>query len=155
MKCPTCSNIETKVIDSRDTSEFRIRRRRECLKCKKRFTTFEDIQFEEIVVIKKDGRREIFDKNKLYVGISRSCRKRPVSREQIELIVNDIEKKLREHPKKEIPTKKIGELIMTRLKKVDEVSYIRFASVYRSFADIESFEDALKVLKGRKKKRSG
>lgn len=153
MKCPACSTEQSKVIDKRDTSDFRIRRRRECLKCKKRFTTFEDIQFEEVVVIKKDGRREIFDKNKLYIGISRSCQKRPVSREQIDLIVDEVEQILRKNPKNEVPTKKVGELVMNRLKKVDEISYIRFASVYKSFTDLESFEQALKVLKTTKKKK--
>jgi transcriptional repressor NrdR len=153
MKCPACSSENSKVIDKRDTSDFRIRRRRECLSCKKRFTTFEDIQFEEVVVIKKDGRREIFDKNKLYIGISRSCQKRPVSREKIDNIVDEVEQILRKNPKNEVPTKKIGELVMSRLKKEDEIAYIRFASVYKSFTDLESFEQALKVLKTKKKKK--
>ena len=113
----------------------------------KRFTTFEDIQLEEITVIKKDGRREPFDRNKLLAGIMRSCEKRPVPRQTVEKIVEAVEQKLRKRPNKEVPTTLIGELVMERLRKVDQVAYIRFSSVYRSFTDIDSFEKALHALK--------
>jgi len=137
-------------VDSRDTDDFRIRRRRECSKCKRRFTTYEEVDKEDIFVIKKDGRREKFDRRKLMSGLERSCEKRPVSREQIEEMANWVEGKLRKSGKKEIETNGIGELVMERLRKVDDVAYIRFASVYRSFTDIDSFEDALKKLKRKK-----
>lgn len=150
MKCPFCSDPASKVVDSRDTSDFRIRRRRECLKCEKRFTTFEDVELEEISVIKKDGRREPFDRNKLLAGISRACVKRPVPRQTIEKIVESVEQKLRKLSGREVSATKIGELVMDRLKKADQVAYIRFASVYRSFTDVESFEKALRALKSRK-----
>jgi transcriptional repressor NrdR len=147
MKCPFCSHGDSKVVDSRDTSDFRIRRRRECLKCKKRFTTFEDVELGEITVKKKDGRREPFDRNKLLTGLLRACEKRPVPRQTIEKIIEDVEHRLRKVPSHEVPTSRIGELVMEKLKKVDQVSYIRFASVYRSFTDIDSFEKALHALK--------
>jgi transcriptional repressor NrdR len=138
------------VVDSRDTDDFRIRRRRECAKCKRRFTTYEGVEKEDLFVIKKDGRREKFDRKKLLGGFEKSCEKRPVSREQIEEMANWVEGKLRKAGKKEIATSEIGELVMERLHKVDDVAYIRFASVYRSFTDIDSFEDALRKLKRRK-----
>ncbi len=147
MRCPFCAHAQSKVVDSRDTSDFRIRRRRECLKCAKRFTTFEDVQLEEITVIKKDGRREPFDRNKLLAGLMRACEKRPVPRLVVEKIVEAVEQRLRKRPHKEVPTTLIGELVMERLKKADQVAYIRFASVYRSFTDIDSFEKALHALK--------
>ncbi|MFA6328574.1 MAG: transcriptional regulator NrdR [Candidatus Micrarchaeia archaeon] len=150
MRCPYCAHSETDVVDSRDTDDFRIRRRRECSKCKRRFTTYEEVDKEDIFVIKKDGRREKFDRRKLMSGLERSCEKRPVSREQIEEMANWVEGKLRKSGKKEIETNGIGELVMERLRKVDDVAYIRFASVYRSFTDIDSFEDALKKLKRKK-----
>ena len=150
MRCPYCSHTETDVVDSRDTDDMRIRRRRECAKCKRRFTTYEEVDKEDIFVIKKDGRREKFDRHKLMSGLERSCEKRPVSREQIEEMANWVEGKLRKSGKKEIATDAIGELVMERLRKVDDVAYIRFASVYRSFTDIDSFEDALRKLKRKK-----
>jgi len=150
MRCPYCSHSETDVVDSRDTDDLRIRRRRECAKCKRRFTTYEEVDKEDIFVIKKDGRREKFDRHKLMSGLERSCEKRPVSREQIEEMANWVEGKLRKSGKKEIATDAIGELVMERLRKVDDVAYIRFASVYRSFTDIDSFEDALRKLKRKK-----
>ena len=150
MRCPYCSHTETDVVDSRDTDDLRIRRRRECAKCKRRFTTYEEVDKEDIFVIKKDGRREKFDRHKLMSGLERSCEKRPVSREQIEEMANWVEGKLRKSGKKEIATDAIGELVMERLRKVDDVAYIRFASVYRSFMDIDSFEDALRKLKRKK-----
>jgi len=150
MRCPYCAHTETDVVDSRDTDDFRIRRRRECAKCKRRFTTYEEVDKEDIFVIKKDGRREKFDRHKLMSGLERSCEKRPVSRQQIEEMANWVEGKLRKSGKKEIETNDIGELVMERLRKVDDVAYIRFASVYRSFTDIDSFEDALRKLKRKK-----
>jgi transcriptional repressor NrdR len=150
MRCPYCSHSETDVVDSRDTDDFRVRRRRECAKCKRRFTTYEEVDKEDIFVIKKDGRREKFDRHKLMSGLEKSCEKRPVSREQIEEMANWVEGKLRKSGKKEIATNDIGELVMERLRKVDDVAYIRFASVYRSFTDIDSFEDALRKLKRKK-----
>lgn len=151
MKCPFCHATESSVLDSRDTSDFRIRRRRECQKCAKRFTTYEDVQLEELVVIKKDGRREPFDKNKLLIGISRACIKRPVPQEKIVQVVEWVDARLRKTAKPEVPAAKVGELVMERLQKIDQVAYIRFASVYRSFTDIESFEKALRSLKKGKK----
>ncbi|MFA5930516.1 MAG: transcriptional regulator NrdR [Candidatus Micrarchaeia archaeon] len=150
MRCPYCAHSESDVVDSRDTDDFRIRRRRECAKCRRRFTTYEEVDKEDIFVIKKDGRREKFDRHKLMSGLERSCEKRPVSREQIEEMANWVEGKLRKSGKKEIATDAIGELVMERLRKVDDVAYIRFASVYRSFTDIDSFEDALRKLKRKK-----
>jgi transcriptional repressor NrdR len=150
MRCPYCNHTESDVVDSRDTDDFRIRRRRECAKCERRFTTYEEVDKEDIFVIKKDGRREKFDRHKLLSGLERSCEKRPVSREQIEEMANWVEGKLRKSGKKEIETQSIGELVMERLRKVDDVAYIRFASVYRSFTDIDSFEDALRKLKRKK-----
>ncbi len=147
MKCPFCGHQASSVIDSRDTSDFRIRRRRKCDKCRKRFTTYEDVQLEELVVIKKDGRREPFDRNKLLTGVQRACIKLPIPQEKIVLLVDWAEGKLRRMPKREFPASKIGELVMERLQKVDHVAYIRFASVYRSFTDVESFEKVLKSLK--------
>ncbi|MFA6907903.1 MAG: transcriptional regulator NrdR [Candidatus Micrarchaeia archaeon] len=150
MRCPYCAHSESDVVDSRDTDDYRIRRRRECAKCRRRFTTYEEVDKEDIFVIKKDGRREKFDRHKLMSGLERSCEKRPVSREQIEEMANWVEGKLRKSGKKEIATDAIGELVMERLRKVDDVAYIRFASVYRSFTDIDSFEDALRKLKRKK-----
>ena len=150
MRCPFCQHTETDVIDTRDTDDFRIRRRRECAKCKRMFTTYEEAEKEDLFVIKKDGRREKFDRHKLLSGIQKACEKRPVSVEQTEGIANWVEAKIRKGDKQEVKTDEIGELVMERLKKVDEVAYIRFASVYRSFADVESFEAALKNLRRKK-----
>ena len=150
MKCPFCTHSETDVIDTRDTDELRIRRRRECAKCRRRFTTYEEIEKEDLFVIKKDGRREKFDRHKLLSGIQKSCEKRPVSVEQCEEMANWVEGRIRKSDKQEIKTSAIGELVMERLRKVDDVAYIRFASVYRSFTDIDSFEQYLKGLKKKK-----
>src|SRR3989344_272403 len=150
MRCPFCQHTDSDVIDTRDTDDYRIRRRRECAKCKRRFTTYEEAEKEDLFVIKKDGRREKFDRHKLLSGIQKACEKRPVSVEQTEEIANWTEARIRKGDKQEIKTDEIGELVMERLKKVDEVAYIRFASVYRSFADVESFEQALKNLKKKK-----
>jgi len=144
LNCPSCGYGENKVLDSRDTPEGSIRRRRECLRCKTRFTTYERIEAPTFMVIKKDGRREPYSHDKLLVGIQKSLEKRPVSQERIEKVVAKVEKKLQELGDKEIPTVLIGELVMKELKKVDSVAYIRFASVYREFKDISDFKKELK-----------
>lgn len=150
MRCPYCNHGETDVIDTRDTDDSRIRRRRQCAKCERRFTTYEEIEKEDLFVIKKDGRREKFDRHKLRTGIEKACEKRPVSPEQIDGIVNWVEAKIRKGDKREIKTNELGELVIERLHKTDQIAYIRFASVYRSFTDIESFEKALKNLRKKK-----
>lgn len=152
MKCPYCGYVESKVIDSRPTDEgTRIRRRRECLKCSKRFTTYEIVETVPIVVIKKDKSRETFDRNKLLNGLLRACEKRPVSIETLEKIVDEIENMLQNSLDREVPSNLIGKYAMEKLKNVDEVAYVRFASVYRQFKDINSFmEELSKMLKSRK-----
>lgn len=147
MKCPYCGYEESKVIDSRPADEGeRIRRRRECLKCSKRFTTHEVIETVPIIVVKRDKSREVFDRNKLTAGILRACEKRPVSIEQIEKMVDDIEGQLQSSLDREVTSMKIGELSMEQLKSVDEVAYVRFASVYRQFKDINTFMEELNKL---------
>jgi len=146
MHCPFCGSEKTEVTDKRD-SENEIRRRRECLKCRKRFTTYEKIEVKNLRVIKKDGRRELFDAEKLKRGIIKACEKRPIGLEKIEQIVKDIENKLRSSNKKEIKSSVIGEYVMKALKKLDKVAYIRFASVYRDFKDVSDFKKELKELK--------
>lgn len=147
MKCPHCGYIESKVIDSRPTDDnTAIRRRRECLSCTQRFTTYEKVETIPLIVVKKNGNRESFDRNKLMNGIIKSCEKRPVSIEQIEHMVNDIESEIQKIAKKEVSSTVIGEEIMNRLKDVDEVAYVRFASVYRQFKDVNSFMDELKTM---------
>ncbi len=141
-------NSELKVIDKRESDEKSIRRRRECLKCGKRFTTYERIESADLVVVKKDGRRERFDRNKLKSGILKACEKRPVTNETMEKIIDEIESDLRNQDDVEIPSKRIGQLVMRKLKKLDKIAYIRFASVYRDFQDVESFEKEVKILKG-------
>ena len=149
MKCPYCGFEESKVIDSRPADEGeRIRRRRECLKCSKRFTTHEVIETVPIIVVKRDKSREVFDRNKLTAGLLRACEKRPVSIEQIEKMVDNIETGLQSSLDREVTSMKIGELSMEELKSVDEVAYVRFASVYRQFKDINTFmEELSKLLK--------
>ena len=147
MKCPYCGYEESKVIDSRPADEGeRIRRRRECLKCGKRFTTHEVIETVPIVVVKRDRSREVFDRNKLTAGILRACEKRPVSIEQIEKMVDSIETQLQSSLDREVTSMMIGELTMDQLKNVDEVAYVRFASVYRQFKDINTFMEELNKL---------
>ena len=147
MKCPHCGYIESKVIDSRPTDDnTAIRRRRECLSCAQRFTTYEKVETIPLIVVKKNGNRESFDRNKLMNGIIKSCEKRPVSIEQIEHMVNDIDSEIQKIAKKEVSSTVIGEEIMKRLKDVDEVAYVRFASVYRQFKDVNSFMDELKTM---------
>ncbi len=146
MKCTFCGYKETKVTNKRDSEEG-TRRRRECLKCKKRFTTYEKIEAVNLRVIKKDGSREMFDIDKVRKGILKACEKRPVSLEKIEIAVREIESKIAESNKKEISSNVIGELVMKSLKKLDKVAYIRFASIYRDFKDVEDFKKQLKEMK--------
>ena len=147
MRCPFCGFEESKVIDSRPTDEGeRIRRRRECLECGKRFTTYEMIESLPIVVIKKDGSRETFDRQKLLTGMLRACEKRPVSIETLDHAISDIETVIQNSLDREVSSVKIGELAMEKLKEIDEVAYVRFASVYRQFRDINTFMDELKKL---------
>lgn len=147
MKCPFCGHTESKVIDSRPTDEdSRIRRRRECLQCGKRFTTYEVIESLPIVVVKKDNSREPFDRQKLLNGLLRACEKRPVSLETLEKAVDDIETQIQNSLEQEVPTTKIGEYVMEQLMRIDDVAYIRFASVYRQFKDIKSFHEAIRKL---------
>lgn len=147
MKCPFCSYEESKVIDSRPTDEGeKIRRRRECISCGKRFTTYEIIESVPIIVVKKDKSRQAFDRVKLFNGMLRACEKRPVSIEQMEKIVSDIEAELQNSLDREVTSVHIGELVMDRLKVLDEVAYVRFASVYRQFKDINTFMDELSKL---------
>ncbi|MDD5796466.1 MAG: transcriptional regulator NrdR [Oscillospiraceae bacterium] len=147
MKCPYCGYEESKVIDSRSADDGeRIRRRRECLKCGKRFTTHEVIETVPLIVIKRDKSRESFDRNKLMGGLLRACEKRPVSVTQIEKMVDNIESKLQSSLDREVKSQTIGELAMEQLKPVDEVSYVRFASVYRQFKDINTFMEELNKL---------
>ncbi len=147
MKCPYCGHIESKVIDSRPAEEgSRIRRRRECLECQKRFTTYEIIESLPIVVVKKDKSREPFDRQKVLSGLLRACEKRPVSLEQLERAVDEIEIQIQNSLEREVPTTKIGEYVMDQLMRIDDVAYIRFASVYRQFKDIASFHEAIRKL---------
>ncbi len=147
MKCPFCGHTEDKVIDSRSSNEDRsVRRRRECLKCKRRFTTYEYIEEVPLMVIKKDGRREAFDRNKIISGILKACEKRPVSMERVEAVVDKVEKELQKSFDKEVKAQEVGELVMEYLHKLDEVAYVRFASVYRQFKDINHFMKELKDL---------
>ena len=147
MKCPFCFYEESKVIDSRPTDEGeRIRRRRECLKCGKRFTTYEIIETVPVIVIKRDKSRQVFDRSKILSGLLRACEKRPVSIETLENIVDEMEFTLQNSPDREVPSERIGELAMEKLKDIDEVAYVRFASVYRQFQDIQTFMDELKSM---------
>ncbi len=147
MKCPFCGYEESKVIDSRPTDEGqRIRRRRECLECTKRFTTYEVIESLPIIVIKKDKSRETFNRNKLMTGLLRACEKRPVSIDMLDSIIDEIEVIIQNSLDREVSSEKIGELVMEKLKKVDEVAYVRFASVYRQFKDINTFMSELNKL---------
>lgn len=146
MLCPYCQHAESRVLETRETSDQETRRRRECLKCEKRFTTYERIEHQPLFVIKKDGKRESFDRQKIIKGLMRSCEKRPVSLFDIERIVDTVEYKLRSGDEQEIKSTKIGMLVMNRLKKIDKIAYIRFASVYRDFTDIGSFQDEIEKL---------
>jgi len=147
MKCPYCGYTESKVIDSRPAEEgATIRRRRECLSCQKRFTTYEIVERMPLVVVKRDGSRQSFDKVKLINGMVRACEKRPVTLADLERIADEIEQELQSHLERETKTVDIGEMVMVRLKELDEVAYVRFASVYRSFKDINTFMEELSKL---------
>ncbi len=149
MRCLFCGHMESKVIDSRSTEEgTTIRRRRECLECGKRFTTYEKIETIPMIVVKKDGIRETFDREKVLNGILRACEKRPVTLSDIEKLIDDIESKLYNMLEREVTSERIGEMVMERLKELDDIAYVRFASVYRQFKDINSFMDELaKIIK--------
>lgn len=153
MRCPYCGYGESKVIDSRPAEEgSTIRRRRECLACQKRFTTYEIIERLPLVVIKRDGSRQTFDKIKVMNGMLRACEKRPVSIQSLEKISDEVEQELQNYLEREVNTTEIGEMVMERLKSVDEVAYVRFASVYRQFKDVNTFLEELTKLIGDKKK---
>ena len=147
MKCPFCGFKNDKVLDSRESKDGQsVRRRRECLKCSKRFTTYEQVEQLLPVVVKKDGRREAFDRFKILNGIKKACEKRPVSIDAMEAVVSDIERELQSKLEKEVSATIIGDMIMARLKKLDDVAYVRFASVYRQFKDISEFMSEIKKL---------
>lgn len=154
MKCPYCGIPETKVVDKRETEDNSVtRRRRECLDCEKRFTTYEDIEKIELSIIKKDDRREAFNKQKLLAGFLKACEKRPVSRALIDEAITSVEQELLNMESKEIPSKVLGSLVMKKLKGLDKVAYIRFASVYKDFADIEDFKKELDALINKRAKK--
>lgn len=154
MNCPTCRYKETKVIDSRMNADgTSIRRRRECLKCQKRFTTYEYVEQLPLMVVKKDGRRQPFDRNRLMSGIVKACEKRPVSIDQIEQIVDEIERTIQLKYDREVGSKDIGEMIMKKLSTLDEVAYVRFASVYRQFRDVNQFMNELQNILEKTKKK--
>ena len=147
MKCPYCNNEETQVIDTRETENLETtRRRRECLKCSKRFTTYERVEEADIVVVKKDGRRERYSRQKLLNGIMKACEKRSISLEKVEKLLDEVESDLRKRDSVEVESKVIGELAMKKLKSLDKIAYIRFASVYREFEDLGRFEEELEKL---------
>lgn len=152
MKCPNCGFAESKVIDSRPTESSSIRRRRECLSCHKRFTTYEIIEASPVFVIKKDGTHEVFDRNKIMTGLVKSCYKRPVTHDQLSALVSEIESELMNSLTTEITTTEIGNIVMEKLRRLDEVSYVRFASVYREFKDVETFMHELQLIKEEKDK---
>ena len=155
MKCPYCGELESKVIDSRPTEDGeKIRRRRECLGCGKRFTTYEIVETVPLMVIKRDRSREVFDRQKLLGGLMRACEKRPVSFEMLEIVIDNIEQILLNSYEREVQSEYIGELAMEELKKIDEVAYVRFASVYRQFSDIDTFMNELSELLAKRSKHS-
>ncbi len=154
MKCPYCGHKEDKVVDSRSTlEESAIRRRRECLKCGKRFTTYEYIEEVSLLVIKKDGSRQPFDRKKILAGIMRACEKRPVSMEKMEETVTQVERQIQKKYDREVSSAKIGEMVVDKLRSLDEVAYVRFASVYRQFKDVSQFMVELKGMLNREKGR--
>jgi transcriptional repressor NrdR len=147
MKCPFCGHVKDKVVDSRETgSGDAIRRRRECLSCGRRFTSYERVEEIPYFVVKKDGRREPFDRQKLMAGLHRACEKRPVPAKALDSIVDEIEQMVQDNPEREIPAREIGERVMERLREQDKVAYVRFASVYRQFEDVEEFMAELRAL---------
>lgn len=146
MRCPFCKHDETKVIDSRNSQDFSIRRRRECLDCNRRFTTYERIEESPIKVIKKDGTRIPFDRSKIRTGIEKACYKRPISNEQIDQVVADVEAAIYEEGVRELPSRQIGEMVFNALRDLDKVAFVRFASVYREFQDVNDFVDELQPI---------
>ena len=146
MKCPYCGKENTRVIDSRPTDDSSIRRRRQCDECGKRFTTYEKVETLPLIVVKEDNNREAYDREKIVAGIVRSCHKRPISMKQINDMVDDIEGQIFNMEEKEIPTTTIGSIVMDKLKDLDEVAYVRFASVYREFKDVNTFMDEIKKI---------
>ncbi len=156
MRCPFCKHADTKVTDSRATDDGRaIRRRRECQSCGRRFTTYEMVEEAPLIVIKRDGGRELFDRSKVLNGLLRATNKRMITRQQLEDIVSRVERNIRNTLMQEVTSEKIGEMVLCELKNVDEVAYIRFASVYRKFADLDSFMAELQHLIGTKKEKNG
>ncbi len=148
MRCPYCLNEDTKVVDSRESGEAdAVRRRRECLKCEKRFTTYENVESVQISVIKKDGSLESFERAKILHGMLRACEKRSIPRERIERAVTEIESQLRQSNKNEVPSRRIGQFVMEQLQQIDEVAYVRYASVYRSFKDARQFTEEIERLR--------
>ena len=147
MKCPYCGNVETKVVDSRYSEDMEaIRRRRECLACSKRFTTYERVEIAPIIVIKKNGEKEEFNPDKIKKGMIRACEKRPISPEDIDIAVQEIEREIRQRESIEVPSMEIGEMVMEKLRSMDKVAYIRFASVYREFEDVETFQKEINLI---------
>ena len=152
MRCPFCRNDDSRVIDSRNSPDYSIRRRRECLQCERRFTTYERIEESPIKVIKKDGSRVPFDREKIRFGVEKACYKRPISTEQIELLVADVEAAIYEDGLREVPSRQIGELVFNALRDLDKVAFVRFASVYREFQDVHDFVDELQpILENRRR----
>jgi transcriptional repressor NrdR len=153
MKCPYCGNVEDKVVDSRLSAEGNsIRRRRECLKCERRFTTYERIEESPLMVVKKDGRREPFERKKILTGLVKACEKRPISMESLEKLVDRIEFTIQKNYEKEVKSKEIGEMAINMLQELDEIAYVRFASVYRQFKDVGQFMKELKGLLDKEEK---
>ncbi|RLG17745.1 transcriptional regulator NrdR [Nanoarchaeota archaeon] len=149
MKCPFCGSFDTQVVDSREVEEGTVvRRRRECAECKKRFTTYERVETPTVMVVKRDGRREVFNRDKIIVGIMKACEKRPISQDTIEGIANKVLNKIIAKGEKEVSSRKIGNLVMRELKKIDKIAYIRFASVYQSFETVDEFKNVIKVVEG-------
>ena len=147
MKCPYCGSLETKVVDSRYSEDMEaIRRRRECLNCSKRFTTYERVEIAPIIVIKKNGEKEEFNPDKIRKGMLRACEKRPISPEDIDIAVQEIEREIRKRDSIEVSSMEIGEMVMEKLKSMDKVAYIRFASVYREFEDVETFQKEINMI---------
>jgi transcriptional repressor NrdR len=156
MKCPFCAFLEDKVVDSRESKDGgSIRRRRECLSCNRRFTSYEKIDEIPYMVVKKDGRREPFDRSKILSGLFRACEKRPISTAQLEKIVDEVEKQVQDTAERELPTTDIGKIIMQKLKELDKVAYVRFASVYLEFEDVSEFMSELKFLVKSRDKQTG
>ncbi len=154
MKCPICHNVDTKVVDSRAANDgYSIRRRRECSKCQFRFSTFEEVEILDLLIVKRDKRKEAYNRDKLIKGLNRSLEKRPITEERFKKLVNSIERDLQSLKKNEIISDQIGEIIMKHLKKIDKVAYIRFASVYQSFENIQIFQEELEKLIKKKKKK--